>query len=225
MITAQHLSRVYDGENRVSAVDRVSFTVGAGERVSIIGRSGSGKTTLLNLLAGLDTATSGSLTVAGHDVSRMTRRQLAQYRLRSVGVIFQSFQLIAQRTALQNVELPLILAGVPSKERQARAHQWLDSVGLSHRQHHRPSQLSGGEQQRVAIARAMIQGPPILLADEPTGNLDSGTASGVVDLLLDVCGKNSVTLILITHDRKLAHDCCPRQFQMRDGQLTEAVPA
>lgn len=201
------------------ALDAVSFEIEAGEKVSILGRSGSGKTTLLNLLSGLDSPTSGELIVAGESVHSMNRRQLANYRSATVGVIFQSFQLLAHRTAAQNVELPLILAGVGKQERRARAADGLERVGLNDRADHFPWQLSGGEQQRVAIARALANSPSVLLADEPTGNLDSSTADDVVSLLTDVCAENHITLVLITHDRQLAATCCDRHLSIQDGRL------
>ncbi|MCL4110298.1 UNVERIFIED_CONTAM: hypothetical protein GTU68_006575 [Idotea baltica] len=149
----------------------------------------------------------------------MNRQQLAEYRSRTVGVIFQSFQLLAHRTAAQNVELPLILAGVGKQERKARAAEGLGRVGLTGRADHFPWQLSGGEQQRVAIARALANSPSVLLADEPTGNLDSSTADDVVSLLTDVCAENRITLVLITHDRQLADTCCNRHLSIQDGRL------
>lgn len=220
MIHSKKLSRKYrSGTADVLALDAVSFEIQCGERVSILGRSGSGKTTLLNLLSGLDSPSSGELTVDGQPIHSMDRRQLAGYRSNTVGVIFQSFQLLAHRTAQQNVELPMILAGVSKAERQQRAATGLEQVGLSHRTDHFPWQLSGGEQQRVAIARALANSPSVLLADEPTGNLDSNTADQVVSLLTKVCSEKNITLVLITHDRQLAETCCDRHLCIQDGRL------
>jgi len=222
VIKADTLSRVYEGSQNVSALAGVSFTVGRGERASIVGRSGSGKTTLLNLLAGLDTPTSGRLVVNDLDVGGMRRRELADYRLKSIGIIFQSFQLLPQRTAAQNVEVPLILSGEAPGIRRSKAVAALESVGLGARSGHFPWQMSGGEQQRVAIARALIHEPPILLADEPTGNLDSRTANEIVHVIRKLCEERGVTLGLVTHDQSLADSLCERQFVMADGRLAEA---
>ena len=220
MISSNKLSRKYNsGTTEVVALDAVSFEIQAGERVSILGRSGSGKTTLLNLLSGLDSPSSGQLIVDGQPIHSMDRKQLAQYRSNTVGVIFQSFQLLAHRTAAQNVELPMTLAGINKVERQKRAAAGLEQVGLNHRAAHYPWQMSGGEQQRVAIARALANSPAVLLADEPTGNLDSTTADSVVNLLTTVCSSQSITLILITHDRQLAETCCDRHLCIQDGHL------
>lgn len=221
MIEAQSLCRYYEGDVRVAAVRDVTFRVAAGERVSIVGRSGSGKTTLINLLAGLDSASDGLLKVDDQIVSQLDRRQMAAYRLQTVGIVFQSFQLIPHRTALQNIELPLILAGISRPERQERAAHQLETVGLAHRAGHFPWQLSGGEQQRVAIARSIIQAPPVLLADEPTGNLDSNTAANVMEVLLNACDANRMTLVLVTHDESLARTCATRCVAMHDGELRE----
>ncbi len=222
MIETQSLCRYYEGDIKVAAVRDVTLRIAAGERVSIVGRSGSGKTTLINLLAGLDSASDGLLKVDGHIVSQLDRTQMAQYRLKTVGIVFQSFQLVPHRTAIQNIELPLILAGVSAAERRERAAHQLETVGLIHRAGHSPWQLSGGEQQRVAIARSVIHSPPVLLADEPTGNLDSNTAASVMELLLSVCEANSMTLVLVTHDELLAKNCSTRCVAMYDGELREA---
>src|SRR5215470_7581549 len=169
----------------VHALRGVSLTVADGERVALLGRSGSGKSTLLHLLAGLDHPTAGTLAVLGHQLNALDATGLATYRLRTVGVIFQAFHLIAARTALENVALPLLLAGVGRAERERQAAEALHEVGLEHRLHAFPPTLSGGEAQRVAIARAVVHRPPLLLADEPTGNLDSVNAAAVMDLLLE----------------------------------------
>lgn len=222
MIAAESLSRLYEtGHQSVTAVRNLNLSVSAGERISIVGKSGSGKSTLLNLLAGLDQPTDGSLTVDSTALHSLSRRQMADYRLKTIGIIFQSFQLIPQRTALQNVELPLIMNRVPAVERQRLAAEALQQVGLAERGSHFPYELSGGEQQRVAIARAMINKPRILLADEPTGNLDSSTAEGVVQLIRQMCEQSGVTFVLVTHDEALAERLGDRKLRMADGVLTE----
>jgi len=222
MIQARQLSRHYgESASRVTALDGIDLEIAAGARVGILGRSGSGKTTLLNLLAGLDRPSAGSLTVADKDLSKLDAVQLAQYRRETVAVIFQSFQLIPNRSAFQNVELPLILAGINRSERKTRVTEAIERVGLSDRSSHKPSQLSGGEQQRVAVARAIVTRPKVLLADEPTGNLDSQTAQSIVQLMLNVVEEKNSTLVLITHDRELAENCCDRIVHLSDGRLLE----
>ena len=224
MISANSVNRSYGtGESQFHAVRDLELEIAAGERVSIIGRSGSGKSTLLNLLAGLDQPSSGTLTVDSSKLHELSRRQMADYRLSTIGIIFQSFQLIPQRTALQNVELPLIMKGVASAERRQRATEWLQKVGLEPRSGHFPYQMSGGEQQRVAIARALVNEPRILLADEPTGNLDSATTEEVVNLLTALCDESDVTFILVTHDEPLADRFGHRKLQMADGILSEVT--
>jgi predicted ABC-type transport system involved in lysophospholipase L1 biosynthesis ATPase subunit len=203
----------------VHALQGVSFEVRRGERVALLGKSGSGKSTLLNLLGGLDRPTAGSLRVAGRDLGRLPGRELARFRSRAVGMIFQSFNLIPSRTALENVELPMIFTGRPPRRRRAEARQALEAVGLAARLHHRPAQLSGGESQRVAIARSLVNRPEILLADEPTGNLDSATAREVIDLILDHVRAWAMTLVLVTHDEELAAACTDRRLRLKDGQL------
>jgi ABC-type lipoprotein export system ATPase subunit len=220
---------------RLSAVTRVYGTTGAqvhalrgatmavrgGERVALLGKSGSGKSTLLNLLGGLDRPTSGAVEVAGRDLARLSPRELADYRLRTVGIIFQSFNLVAARTALQNVELPLVFAGLPARARRDKAAAALAAVGLGERLHHRPAELSGGEGQRVAIARALVNEPSVVLADEPTGNLDSATAAGIMEVLLGHVAARGATLVLVTHDEELARRGADRVVWMRDGQVNE----
>jgi predicted ABC-type transport system involved in lysophospholipase L1 biosynthesis ATPase subunit len=209
------------GASPVHALRGVSLEIGRGERVGLLGKSGSGKSTLLNLLGGLDRPNSGRIQVAGLELNRMPSRELARYRQRIVGMIFQSFNLIPSRTALQNVSLPLIFASVPRRQRQMIAARALDAVGLGARLHHLPTQLSGGEQQRVAIARALVNEPQILLADEPTGNLDSATAGEIIALLLDHVRSQQMTMILVSHDEELAYRCTDRIIRLRDGQLTD----
>jgi predicted ABC-type transport system involved in lysophospholipase L1 biosynthesis ATPase subunit len=204
---------------QVHALRGVSLEVGRGERVGLLGKSGSGKSTLLNLLGGLDRPTSGSIQVAGCDLSRMRSRELARYRQATVGMIFQSFNLIPSRTALQNVTLPLIFAGMAGRERLEVGRRALEAVGLGERLQHRPTELSGGEQQRVAIARALVNRPKMLLADEPTGNLDSATANEVIALLDRHVCEQSMTLVLVSHDEELARACTDRIVRLQDGQV------
>ena len=222
IVVASELSRVYGtGETRVTALDAVSFEIAPRDRLALVGQSGSGKTTLLNLLAGLDRPTSGELTVAGQNLSQASRSRLAEFRLRQIGVVFQSFQLIPSRTALQNVELPLILAGIERDRRRQRSRDALAQVGLSARLDHLPGKLSGGEQQRVAIARAIVHRPDLLLADEPTGNLDSKTAGVVMELLLNVVEEKKTAMLLITHDESMARQCTDQIVRLVDGRVAE----
>ena len=201
------------------ALQGVSLEVRRGERVALLGRSGSGKSTLLNLLGGLDHPTSGSLEVAGLNVARLSRRALSRYRSASVGMIFQAFNLIPSLSAYRNVELPMIFAGLPPRERRARALEALTAVGLAHRLDHLPAQMSGGENQRAAVARALVNGPRILLADEPTGNLDSATAAEVMALILGHVAEHGATLVLVTHDEELARTSTDRALRLADGRL------
>jgi ABC-type lipoprotein export system ATPase subunit len=201
----------------------VSLSVASGEFVGLLGTSGSGKSTLLNLIAGLDRPTSGTLMVFGHDLAGMTRDQLSVHRRSNVGMIFQAFNLISTMTALENVALAMMFAGVPRAARDRRARELLGQVGLGDRAAHRPNELSGGEQQRVSIARAMANNPEILLADEPTGNLDSKTAREILDLLRALNQSGKRTIILVTHDAALAARCVHRSVTLVDGRVvTEA---
>lgn len=197
----------------------LDLTIPHGQRVALLGKSGSGKSTLLNLLGGLDVPTSGSIHVNGRDLATMTANERALYRLSTVGMIFQAFYLVPSRNALENVELPMILAGMAKKERQTVAAAALESVGLGHRLTHRPDQLSGGERQRVAIARALVNRPRLLLADEPTGNLDTVTGEEVLDIILQYVESNGAALLLVTHDDELARRCATRILRMQDGML------
>jgi putative ABC transport system ATP-binding protein len=222
MIQASQLTRSYQlGSSCIAAVAGITLTVQQGERIAIIGRSGSGKSTLLNLLAGLDRPTAGTLAVHNKRLDQLSRIQMAEYRLNTVGVIFQAFQLIPQRTAFQNVELPLILGGVSPTDRRRIADEWLTKVGLLQRRDHLPYQLSGGEQQRVAIARSLVNNPQVILADEPTGNLDSTTAAEIMKLLMTLCRDSGTTSVIVTHDPQVAQTCSERQFRMQDGLLME----
>jgi predicted ABC-type transport system involved in lysophospholipase L1 biosynthesis ATPase subunit len=220
LIQAAGLTKTYgSGPTAVTALAGVDLTVPAGERVAVLGKSGSGKSTLMNLLGGLDQPTAGTLTVAGRVLSALSRRALADYRLTAVGFVFQSFHLIPTKTALENVELPLVLAGRPPRDRRAAARDLLAAVEMGHRADHLPAQLSGGERQRVAVARALVNHPTLLLADEPTGNLDSASAEAVMDLLLAQTRDRGVTLILVTHDEEIAARYATRIVRMRDGRI------
>jgi predicted ABC-type transport system involved in lysophospholipase L1 biosynthesis ATPase subunit len=214
------LTRTYGPASApIHALRGVSLEIGRGERVALLGKSGSGKSTLLNLLGGLDRPSSGGVEVAGRDLARLSSSGLARHRLTTVGMIFQSFNLIASRTALQNVELPMVFAGRPPRQRRALARRALEAVGLEHRLEHRPAELSGGELQRAAIARALVNEPQLLLADEPTGNLDTATANDIVELVLAHVRANGTTLILVTHDEELAERCTDRVVRLKDGQV------
>jgi putative ABC transport system ATP-binding protein len=202
----------------VEALRGVSLTVAAGDYVAVVGPSGSGKSTLMHLLGALDRPTTGTLRIAGHDVSRMRPTELADVRNRTVGFVFQSFHLLARTTARDNVAMPLVYAGVRRAERRRRAAATLGTVGMGHRLDHRPGQLSGGEQQRVAIARALVTEPAVLLADEPTGNLDTRTGHEVMDLLERLNAERGVALVLVTHDLEVAARA-RRRVHVRDGLI------
>jgi putative ABC transport system ATP-binding protein len=208
---------IHNGSNTVEILRDISFSVPAGQFVAIMGASGSGKSTLLGLLAGLDTVTSGHIVLDGTDISRMREDELARLRGRKIGFVFQSYQLVPTLTAEENVLLPAELIGSDKKVRQ-RAKNLLERVGLQGRAHHYPVQLSGGEQQRVALARAFITQPPILMADEPTGNLDSANGQHVLDLLLQLNREERTTLVLVTHDRHLA-EYADRVITLSDGRV------
>lgn len=219
-VGADELTKAYGSHAApVYALRGVTLEIARGERLALLGKSGSGKSTLLNLVGGLDHATSGRLRVGGHELSRLSPRELSRFRSLTVGIVFQSFNLILSRTALENVELPMIFAGRPPRERRALAQESLESVGLGARLHHRPTEMSGGENQRVAVARALVNRPGIVLADEPTGNLDSATAQDVMNLLLDHVERFGATLILVTHDEELAATCTDRVIRLKDGRL------
>jgi ABC-type lipoprotein export system ATPase subunit len=203
----------------VSVLRGVSFEVPAGERVAVLGKSGSGKSTLLHLIGGLDVPTSGSVEVAGRNLGQISRNERAEFRLTAVGIIFQAFHLIPNRTALENVELPMTFAARSRRERRRRAAAILETVGLSHRIRHRPTELSGGERQRVAVARALVNHPQLLLADEPTGNLDSATGTEVMEEILRQVKVRGMSLVLVTHDEELAKRSSDRVLHMQDGLL------
>jgi putative ABC transport system ATP-binding protein len=210
------------GEHEVRALDKVSLTIERGEFVAVVGASGSGKSTLLALLAGLDTPTSGHIEVGGRQLAGMSRKELATYRAGRVGMIFQSFNLIPHRTALQNVELALYFDGTSRRERTGKAQATLERLNLGDRLDHRPADLSGGEQQRVAIARALVKNPDILFADEPTGNLDYEHTRQIAGILTELNGQG-ITVIMVTHDRDLAGRCTERLVRLVYGRLAEEV--
>ncbi len=217
------LTRQYRmGPAVVSAVDGIDLEIARGEAVALVGPSGSGKSTLLNLVGGLDRPTAGEIWVwsdsgGGENIAKAPARRLVMHRRERVGFVFQSFNLLPHRTALENVEVPLTIAGLPKAERRERARQLLERVGLGARTTHRPNQLSGGEQQRVAIARSLANQPSILLADEPTGNLDSATGEEVLRLLLDL-NAGGLTLVIVTHDMNVA-SVAHRIVRLRDGKI------
>jgi putative ABC transport system ATP-binding protein len=220
LLEAREVSRHYRmGENVVAALDGVSLSVAEGEFVALQGTSGSGKSTLLNLLGGLDHPTSGEVFYDGRPLSPLSKREMAHYRRRSVGMIFQNFNLITTMTAAENVALALAFGGLAGRERERRTGELLERVGLSGRADHRPAELSGGEQQRVAIARALANRPRVLLADEPTGNLDSARARELLSLLRGMVGRDRLTVIMVTHDRDLAAEFADRTVRMRDGRI------
>jgi len=223
LISLQDITRhfVVGGET-VKALQGVSFGVEKGEWVAIVGQSGSGKSTLMNVLGCLDTPTSGRYTLNGHDVQSLDDDALAKIRNQEIGFIFQTFQLLPRETALSNVELPLVYRGMRPKERRERAKRALDQVQLSNRTHHRPNELSGGQRQRVAIARALVTEPSLLLADEPTGNLDSATGEEIIRLF-EQLHKAGHSICLVTHEPKLAARC-PRAIRLSDGLVVADGP-
>ena len=207
------------GNEVIRAVDGVTLDVAEGDFVALLGPSGSGKSSLLNLIAGLDTPSSGTVIAAGKDLAQLKREELAQYRRYVVGMVFQSFNLVPRMTVIENVELPLRFAEVERSQRSAQAMRALEQVGLGARLRHRPVELSGGEQQRVAIARALVNQPKILLADEPTGNLDSRTGSEVMDLIQDLNRRLRMTVVLVTHEQGLAEKYAHRLVSLADGKV------
>ncbi len=219
-ILTEDLRRHYlMGETVIRAVDGISLQVRAGEFVALLGSSGSGKSSVLNLLAGLDRPTSGNVTVQNRDLARLSREELAKYRLHVVGMVFQSFNLISSMTLAENVELPLRFAEVDRTEREKLAREALERVGLQARMNHRPSELSGGEQQRAALARALINHPKLLLADEPTGNLDSHTGTEIMALVREFNQQLGMTVVMVTHERALAERYVERMIFLADGKL------
>jgi len=221
-ILLEHISRHYPmGKTSVRAVDDVSLSVPQGEFLALLGSSGSGKSTLLNLVAGLDRPTAGAIFANGQNLGELSSIELARYRRNTIGMIFQSFNLLPRMTLEENVELPLRLAEVGRPGRASRVQEALERVRLTHRVGHRPAELSGGEQQRVAIARALVNRPQILLADEPTGNLDSATGEAILRLLRDLREQMGMTVVMVTHEKPLAERFADRLATMGDGKLLE----
>lgn len=220
LVEVQNICKIYNpGENEVRALDDISLSIDRGEFVAIIGHSGSGKSTLMNVLGCLDVPTSGVYYLNGSNVSELTDDELSDIRNLEIGFIFQGFNLISNLTAIENVELPLIYRGVGKKERNDKAVEALNMVGLSHRMDHKPAEMSGGQQQRVAIARAIAAKPPVILADEPTGNLDSTSTKEIMEILRNL-HKDGRTVILITHDNDIA-DQAKRVIRVKDGKIEE----
>src|SRR3989441_10091426 len=220
-VSAERVSRHYQmGSALIRAVDDVTLEVCAGEFLALLGSSGSGKSTLLNLMAGLDRPTSGTIFAHGRNLSEMSRLELARYRSRTVGMVFQAFNLLPRMTLEENVELPLRLAEVDRAERPARVREAIQRVRLGARLTHRPTELSGGEQQRAALARALVNRPTILLADEPTGNLDGATGDEIMLLLREINETLGMTIVMVTHERPRAERFAHRILQMADGKLT-----
>jgi ABC-type lipoprotein export system ATPase subunit len=221
-IRSENLCRHYHmGENVIRAVDGVSLEIHSGEFVALLGSSGSGKSSILNLIAGLDRPTSGSVVVQERDLAKLSREELAKYRLHVVGMVFQSFNLIPSMTVTENVELPLRFAEVDRSRRDSLAREALERVGLKARMSHRPSELSGGEQQRAALARALINRPKLLLADEPTGNLDSHTGKEIMDMVRDFNRELGMIVVMVTHERVLAERYAQRMIFLADGKLVD----
>jgi putative ABC transport system ATP-binding protein len=218
LIEVQHVRKIYRmGDVGVEALRDVSLTIREGEFVAIMGASGSGKSTLMNILGCLDRPTAGRYFLAGQDVARLSRNELAEVRNRLVGFVFQNFNLLARTSAVENVALPLLYAGTPKRERWQRAEEALRQVGLGDRLSHLPNQMSGGQQQRVAIARALVTNPRLILADEPTGNLDSRTSLEIMTLLQDLW-RNSLTIVMVTHEPDMA-ESAERVIVMKDGTI------
>lgn len=219
-LRTEHVTRHYHmGDTIVRAVDDVTLKVRAGEFLALLGSSGSGKSTLLNLMAGLDRPTSGAIFAHERNLAEMTSEELARHRSHTVGMVFQAFNLLPRMTLEENVELPLRLAEVPREERASRVHEAVERVHLATRLTHRPTELSGGEQQRAALARALVNRPTILLADEPTGNLDSATGDEIMKLLREINEKLGMTIVLITHEQPRAERFAHRLIRMGDGKI------
>ena len=221
-IQTENLCRHYQmGDALIRAVDGISLQVRSGEFVALLGTSGSGKSSLMNLIAGLDSPTSGSVIVQGKNLANLSREDLAKHRLHTVGMVFQSFNLIPSRSLMENVELPLRFAEVDRSKREGLARQSLERVGLSARVDHRPMEISGGEQQRASLARALINQPKILLADEPTGNLDSRTGTEIMNFIREFNETLGMTIVMVTHERALAERYAKRMIFLADGKLLD----
>jgi ABC-type lipoprotein export system ATPase subunit len=222
LLAAQEVSKIYQmGSNSVTALDNVSLEINEGEFVAIQGTSGSGKSTLLNMLGGLDHPTKGEVFFASRPLGPFTKKEMARYRRYSVGMIFQNFNLIPTMTGRENVSLALAFGGLRGQQRRERSRELLARVGLGDRLEHKPSELSGGEQQRVAIARALANNPKVLLADEPTGNLDSIRARELLALMREMVNQDSLTILMVTHDHELANSFADRIVFMKDGKIVE----
>lgn len=226
LLETENLTKHYKmGDAVVRALDGVSIAVSEGEFLALLGTSGSGKSTLLNLIAGLDHPTSGTVRIDGSDVAAMSAEEISRHRRQNVGMIFQSFNLVSTMSAIENVALAMMFAAVPKPERDQRAAQLLESMGLAGRQRHRPKELSGGEQQRVAISRALANKPRLLLADEPTGNLDSRTSREIMALLKELNEREGKAIILVTHDANLAAQYAHRTITLMDGSVQTDSPS
>ena len=223
IISVRNLKKIYRiGTYRVHALDGVSFDMERGEFLAIVGTSGSGKSTCLNMLAGLEHPTEGTITILGQSIEKMNERQLVAFRRMHVGFIFQSYNLIYSMNAVENVAMPLLFRGVPQKEREKRAKHYMELIGIGAQWDHMPSQMSGGQQQRVGIARALVIDPDIIFADEPTGNLDSGTTEEVMRLLRRIVREQKKTLVMVTHDPGIAARA-DRQIRIVDGKIVETI--
>ena len=223
MISVDNVVKKYrTAAGEVHALKQISWQVGRGEAIALMGPSGCGKTTLLNLIGSMDRVSDGSIIVDGHDVTRMTERQAEQYRLKKVGFIFQFFNLVPSLSAIENLELPMILADVPKQQRLDKAQKLLQTVGLGEKGHKRPEELSGGEQQRVAICLALVNDPDVILADEPTGNLDVANMEIITHLLISLAKEQGKTVIVATHDQKMA-DTFPNIYRRRDGTFESHI--
>jgi putative ABC transport system ATP-binding protein len=219
LIEATHLSKIYEvGDSTVRALDDVSVTVAHGEFMAIMGPSGSGKSTFMNVIGCLDEPTSGQFILEGADVSHRSRDELAEIRNKKIGFVFQGFNLLSRTSALENVQLPLLYDGVSPKERRERAREALKAIGLEGREHHHPNQLSGGQQQRVAIARALVCEAPLILADEPTGNLDTRTSIEIMELFVKLNAESGRTILLVTHEQNIAA-FSKRTIRFLDGKI------
>ena len=224
LIEVNNLSKTYKkGDNVIYALRNINFDIQEGEYVSIVGKSGSGKSTLLNLLGGMDTSATGGVYYNGKNLLEMTEKELSYHRKFTVGMIFQSFNLIPTRTALDNVKLPLIFSNYPVRLRETRACELLYNMGLYNRALHYPSELSGGEAQRVAIARALANKPKVILADEPTGNLDTATSSEIISLLQMFNKKHNITVIMVTHDKETANRVSDKTVLLSDGEIIKTT--
>jgi putative ABC transport system ATP-binding protein len=223
ILRCQNLKKVYKmGEVYVNALRGVDLTIKKGEFIAIMGPSGSGKTTLLNLLGGLDRPTEGFVEIAGKDISEMKDKELTKLRRHDIGFVFQTFNLLPVLTAFENIELPMVIAGVERKKREQRTLELLELVGLRDRKNHKPEELSGGERQRVAIARALANEPNIVFCDEPTGDLDSATADNIISLLKNISVTKNQTFVIVTHDRTVANRA-EKIYQMRDGKIVNVI--